>query len=161
MAALPGTKLCARAREPRLLSGDFSLDANEKGNGLFGIMRVSAEVTRSLNDGEEVGFLRAISSPDHTPGHFSYFEVRDNTLIAGDCFTTQTSMVVAGVFKWTFPFPALFSWDAELCARSAAKLHQLMPSRLCVGHRKTLMFRKPQWIRRLPWPSAASGCKAS
>jgi hypothetical protein len=64
----------------------------------------------------------------------AYLDVRDNTLIAGDAFTTQTGVVVAGVFKPLFPFPAIFSWNAVLSAKSAAKLRRLNPSLLAVGH---------------------------
>jgi len=46
--------------------------------------------------------------------------------------------VVAGVFKPLFPFPALFSWNAALSAKSAAKLRELNPSRLAVGHGPTI-----------------------
>jgi hypothetical protein len=49
-------------------------------------------------------------------------------------FTTQTGVVVAGVFKALFPFPALFSWNAVLAAKSAAKLRGLNPELLAVGH---------------------------
>jgi len=42
--------------------------------------------------------------------------------------------VVAGVFKALFPFPALFSWNAVLAAKSAAKLRGLNPELLAVGH---------------------------
>ena len=85
-------------------------------------------------DGERVGSLKAVSSPGHTPGHMAFLDVRDNTLIAGDAFTTQTGVVVAGVFKPLFPFPALFSWNAVLAAKSAVKLRGLNPSILAVGH---------------------------
>jgi hypothetical protein len=68
----------------------------------------------------------------------AYLDVRDNTLMAGDAFTTQTCVVVAGVFKPLFPFPALFSWNAVVAAKSAAKLRGLDPSVLAVGHGPTL-----------------------
>ena len=139
VATLPGVEVLTSAREARFLAGDFSLDIDERGKKLFGFLPVKAKVTRQLNDGEQVGCLRAISSPGHTPGHLAYLDVRDNTLIAGDSFTTHTGLVAAGVFKLTFPFPALFSWNAELCARSAKKLAELRPSRLAVGHGKTLV----------------------
>jgi len=64
----------------------------------------------------------------------AYLDLRDNTLIAGDAFTTQTGIVVTGVFKALFPFPALFSWNAVLAAKSAAKLRGLNPGILAVGH---------------------------
>lgn len=138
-SALPGVSVAIGARESRFLTGDFSLAPNEMGKKLFGFMRVRTAVTRKLTDGEQIGSLVAISSPGHTPGHFAFLDCRDNSLIAGDSFTSQTGLIAAGVFKWTLPFPALFSWNAELSARSAAKLRALKPSRLSVGHGNTIV----------------------
>ncbi len=134
---LPGVEIAIGAREARFLAGDFSLEKNERGRKLFGFMKVKSRPTGFLNDGDRIGPLLAISSPGHTPGHFSYLDVRDNTLIAGDAFTTQNGLLAAGVFQWTFPFPFLFSWNAELSAQSAARLRDAKPTRLCVGHGKT------------------------
>jgi glyoxylase-like metal-dependent hydrolase (beta-lactamase superfamily II) len=138
LKALPDVEVSIGEREARFLEGDFSLDPKEQGKHLLGFLPVRSTATRKLKDGDEVGSLRAISSPGHTPGHFSYFDVRDRTLIAGDAYTTQTGLVAAGVFSWKFPFPAIFSWNAQLSARSAAKLRKLEPIRLAVGHGKTL-----------------------
>jgi len=125
-------------REARLLQGDFSLDAKERGKHLIGFWPIKTKPTQRINDGEQIGSLRAISSPGHTPGHFSFFDVRDKTLIAGDAFVTQTGLMAAGVFSLFFPMPALFSWNGTLCARSAAKLRDLKPTRIAVGHGNTL-----------------------
>jgi glyoxylase-like metal-dependent hydrolase (beta-lactamase superfamily II) len=89
-------------------------------------------------DGDRVGSLQAISSPGHTPGHMAYLDVRDGSLIAGDAFTTQMGMIAAGVFKFYFPFPALFSWNRVVAANSASKLRNLKPTRIAVGHGKTV-----------------------
>lgn len=137
--ALPLVEVAIGKREARFLQGDFSLDPLEHGKPLFGFRTVKTRFTRKLDDGEQVGSLLAISSPGHTPGHFSYFDIRDNTLIAGDSFITQKGLVAAGVFSWFFPMPALFSWNGSLCARSAAKLRDLKPARLAVGHGDTLI----------------------
>jgi len=136
---LPGVEVLIGERESRLLRGDFSLDPGEHGKKLFGFAPTHTKPTKTLVDGEQIGCLRAISCPGHTPGHFAYLDVRDNSLIAGDAFVTQSGVVAAGVFKWTFPLPAWFSWNGELCARSAAKLRALNPSRLAVGHGKTIV----------------------
>lgn len=135
----PQLEVAVGAREARFLEGDFSLQAQEQGKRLFGFKSVKTKVMRKLADGEQLGSLQAVSSPGHTPGHFSYFDVRDNTLIAGDAFMTQAGLMAAGVFHWFFPMPALFSWNGTLCARSAAKLRDLKPARLAVGHGNTLM----------------------
>ena len=134
MEGLPTAELSIGKREARLLAKDLSLDAGENGKALLGFTGAKSRPNRLLVEGELVGSLRAVPSPGHTPGHMAFLEVRDNTLIAGDAFTTQTGVVVAGVFKAMFPFPALFSWNAVLSAKSAAKLRGLDPSLLAVGH---------------------------
>jgi glyoxylase-like metal-dependent hydrolase (beta-lactamase superfamily II) len=136
--ALPNVEIAIGNREARFLLGDFSLDASEHGKKLFGFQPVKTSVTRKLEDGERVCSLRAVSSPGHTPGHFSYLECRDNTLIAGDAFTNQMGLTVAGFFRWDFPMAAWFAWNPGLSAVSAANLGGLRPSRLAVGHGKTL-----------------------
>ena len=134
MAALPSAELLVGQREARLLAKDLSLDAGEHGKSLLGFTGAKSRPNRLLVEGERVGSLQAVASPGHTPGHMAFFDVRDNALIAGDAFTTQTGVVVAGVFKASFPFPALFSWNAVLAAQSAANLRGLNPSLLAVGH---------------------------
>jgi glyoxylase-like metal-dependent hydrolase (beta-lactamase superfamily II) len=134
MAALPSSELAIGKREARLLAKDLSLEAGEKGKTLYGFTGAKSRPGTLLEEGERVGSLLAVASPGHTPGHMAYQDVRDNALIAGDAFTTQTGVVVAGVFKPLFPLPALFSWNAVLSAKSAAKLQKLNPSILAVGH---------------------------
>jgi len=138
MAAVPSAELAIGQREARLLAKDLTLDAGEKGKRLFGFIGAKARPSRLLVDGDRIGSLKAVASPGHTPGHMAYLDVRDNALIAGDAFTTQTGVVVAGVFKPLFPFPALFSWNAVLSAKSAANLCGLNPSILAVGHGPTI-----------------------
>jgi glyoxylase-like metal-dependent hydrolase (beta-lactamase superfamily II) len=141
---LPSAETGIGARESRFLEGDLALEAGETGKKLFGFLRVTTKVTTKLKDGEEVGSLRAISCPGHTPGHFAYIDRRDATLFAGDSFITQRGVVAAGMFIWTFPMPWLFSWNAVLSAPSARKLLELRPRRLCAGHGESVV-----------WPDAA------
>jgi hypothetical protein len=46
-----------------------------------------------------------------------------------------------------FPMPGLFSWNPALAARGAAKLAALKPSRLAVGHGKTIVSPTAQMDR--------------
>lgn len=149
MAALPGIELSISMREQRLLAGDVSLATGEDGKRLLGFPKVSSRPTRVLGDGDRIGSLQAINCPGHTPGHMAFRDVRDNSLIAGDSFTTQTGLVAAGVFSVVFPFPAWFSWNAALAAESAARLRSLNPSLLCVGHGKTLVSPLTQMDRAI------------
>ena len=134
----PGICVAIGQRELRLLHRDFSLDAGESGRRLLGFPGAACRPTVLLKDGDQVASLRAVYSPGHTPGHMAYLDVRDGTLIAGDAFTTQTGVVAAGVFKFYFPFPALFSWNKLLAAQSAKKLCDLKSARLAVGHGRTI-----------------------
>jgi glyoxylase-like metal-dependent hydrolase (beta-lactamase superfamily II) len=134
----PRIEFAVGKRESRLLRKDFSLDAGESGKRLLGFPGVKLLATILLNDDDRIGSLQAIFSPGHTPGHMSYLDVRDGSLIAGDAFTTQTGVLAAGTFKLLFPFPALFSWNREVAAESARKLRDFKPARLAVGHGKTI-----------------------
>ena len=136
-AALPGVEICISAREAPILGGDLSLQKGESGRRLFGFVQAKSRATRLLQDGDRVGSLIVVSSPGHTPGHMTFFDTRDGTLIAGDAFMTQTGVTAAGTFKAYFPFAWLFSWNRELAAESARKLGNLNPARLAVGHGKT------------------------
>jgi glyoxylase-like metal-dependent hydrolase (beta-lactamase superfamily II) len=134
VSMVPDPQFLAGARESRFLSGDLTLLPNESGGRLFGFSKVSAIPTRLLIAGDKIGSLTVVNSPGHTPGHISLFDSRDDSLIAGDAYVTQTGVIAAGVFKALFPFPALFSWNGTLAAESAAALLSLRPSLLAVGH---------------------------
>jgi len=132
--ALPNAKIVIGERESRLLRGDFSLDPGETGKPLLGFKRVRSSVHRVLNGGDQVGSLRVVPSPGHTPGHIAYLDVRDNSLIAGDSYMTQKGVLAAGTYSLFFPLPAWFSWNCAQAAASAVKLAALKPSLLAVGH---------------------------
>jgi glyoxylase-like metal-dependent hydrolase (beta-lactamase superfamily II) len=135
---LPGIEFAVGQRESRLLRKDFSLDAGETGKKLLGFPGAKLPPTILLNDGDRIGSVQVIFSPGHTPGHMSYLDVRDASLIAGDAFTTQTGVLAAGTLKLLFPFPALFSWNREFAAEGARKLRGFKPVRLAVGHGRTI-----------------------
>jgi glyoxylase-like metal-dependent hydrolase (beta-lactamase superfamily II) len=110
------------------------LDPGETGKPFFGFKHVRSSIHSVLNDGDQVGSLRVVSSPGHTPGHIAYLDVRDNSLIAGDSYMTQKGVIAAGVYSLFFPMPAWFSWNCAQAAVSAAKLAALKPTLLAVGH---------------------------
>jgi glyoxylase-like metal-dependent hydrolase (beta-lactamase superfamily II) len=145
--ALPKIEFVIGRRESRLLAHDFSLDAGETGKKLIGFPGAKSRPARLLIDGDRLGSLQAVSCPGHTPGHMAFLDLWDGSLIAGDAFTTQTGVVAAGVFKLFLPFPALFSWNRECAAESARKLLKLKPTRLAVGHGKTIESPLPAMDR--------------
>jgi glyoxylase-like metal-dependent hydrolase (beta-lactamase superfamily II) len=138
-AALPGAEVLVGAREARLLARDFSLDPDEaqrKPTGDYPV--IATRPTRTLLPGDMVGSLRVVASPGHTPGHISFYDTRDGTLIAGDALFTFTGIGVAGTFRLRFPFSAMATWDKSASLRSAHALAELQPTRLAVGHGPTL-----------------------
>lgn len=133
--ALPRAEVMLLAREARLLAGDKSLDADESQSPLRGeYLTCKTQPTRLLKDGEHVGSLRVIATPGHTPGHASFLDERDQTLIAGDSFQTLGGTAVAGTLRLLFPLPALATWDKLSALTSARKLRFFEPSRLATGH---------------------------
>jgi len=87
-----------------------------------------------LNAGDRVGSLEVIASPGHSPGHVSFLDTRDRTLIAGDVFTTIGTTAVSNHFYWRFPLAAMATYDKARDLESARALRALDPSLLAVGH---------------------------
>jgi glyoxylase-like metal-dependent hydrolase (beta-lactamase superfamily II) len=87
-----------------------------------------------LSGGDRVGSLEVVPTPGHTPGHVSYLDTRDRTLIAGDVFTTYGHAAVSSYFYWRFPFATMATWDKAKNTESARALRALEPAVLVVGH---------------------------
>jgi len=81
-----------------------------------------------------VGSLEVIATPGHSPGHVSFLDTRDRTLIAGDVFTSYGGVAVTDHFHLRFPFAAMATWDKQKDRESARALTDLEPSLLLVGH---------------------------
>jgi glyoxylase-like metal-dependent hydrolase (beta-lactamase superfamily II) len=123
-------------REAALLGGDFSLldDEPEPAPKRRSYGSPSTSPTRLVDEGDEVGSLRIISTPGHTPGHLSALDTRDRTLIVGDALTTLGRTAVSGDLVWRWPFPALSTWNKTLAIDSARRLLEERPARLASGH---------------------------
>jgi len=140
-ALLPDVPIAIGMREARLLAGDGSLDPNEPDRPIPGIGRSSSVTpTILLRDGETIGSLKAVATPGHTPGHMSFFDLRNNTLIAGDALYTLGlgGLGVAGTFRWTMPVSAWFTWDRPSALVSARRLAALRPARIAPGHGRVI-----------------------
>ena len=137
-ALVPEAEFVMPARDARFLTGDMSLDADEPRDKLRGgwVLRKTPP-TRLLHEGDRVGSLEVIATPGHTPGHCSFLDTRDRTLIAGDAFQTLGDVAVSGTLT-IFPLPALSTWHKPTCLESARKLRALSPSHLAVGHGRVL-----------------------
>jgi glyoxylase-like metal-dependent hydrolase (beta-lactamase superfamily II) len=87
-----------------------------------------------LQPGDRVGSLEVVASPGHTPGHVSFFDTRDGTLIVGDTYTSFGTVQVSNHFYWRFPLAAMATEDGEQDLASARALRALDPRLLLVGH---------------------------
>jgi glyoxylase-like metal-dependent hydrolase (beta-lactamase superfamily II) len=132
--ALPEAEVLITAREARFLGGELVREQGEPGElrGSWGTAKRGP--TRELAVGDRIGSLEVVASPGHTPGHVSFLDVRDRTLIAGDAFQTRAGTAVSGIVRPLFPFPALATWHLPTALESARALRALEPSRLAVGH---------------------------
>lgn len=136
---LPDAEVIITARDDRFLHGDMSLDADEPVDKLRGgYTPCKTRPSRLLHEGDRVGSLEVIATPGHTPGHASFFDTRDSTLIAGDAFQTMGGVAVSGTFVPLFPLVAFATWHKPSALRSARKLRALEPKRLAVGHGRVL-----------------------
>ncbi len=96
--------------------------------------KLQTKPDRLLHAGDRVGSLEVVASPGHSPGHVSFLDTRDRTLIAGDVFTTYGSAAVTSHFYWRFPLAAMATWDKAKDLESARALRALDPAILLVGH---------------------------
>jgi glyoxylase-like metal-dependent hydrolase (beta-lactamase superfamily II) len=87
-----------------------------------------------LSAGDRVGSLEVVASPGHTPGHVSFLDARDRTLIAGDTYTSFGKVAVSNHFYLRFPLAAMATWDKAKDLESARALRALDPALLVVGH---------------------------
>jgi glyoxylase-like metal-dependent hydrolase (beta-lactamase superfamily II) len=134
-ALVPNAEVLVGTREARLKAGDKSLDPDEAQEGVRGSwIPTTTPPTRLLNEGDRVGSLEVIFSPGHTPGHISFLDTRDRTLIAGDAFQTKAGVAVAGIVVPLFPLPKFGTWNIPTALVSARKLRELNPTRLATGH---------------------------
>ena len=133
---LDGVEILISSRDARFLRGDKSLDpAEQQGKARGSFPTIKTEPTRTFEPGERIGSLEVIAAPGHTPGHVAFLDTRDQTLIAGDAFTT----IGGGVATMTkpplrFPFAAMATWHKPTALQTARELRGLSPSRLAVGH---------------------------
>lgn len=134
--SLPDVPVYISKRDSKLLAGDNSLEAGEPElpirGGLPKKMKTTAD--RFLEEGDQIGSLKVIATPGHTPGSMSFVDVRTNAFIVGDAFQTRGGMAVAGQIKVFFPFPAFGTWNKIVALESARKIAKLKPTLLAVGH---------------------------
>jgi len=138
-ALLPDAEVTFSSRTAEFLQGKLTLAPDEAQSTLRGsFVRRSTKAARFIQAGDQLGSLRILAAPGHTPDQIAFYDDRDGTLIAGDAFQTKAGTAVAGIKRWLFPFPALATWHLPTAVETALALRALNPSRLAVGHGKVL-----------------------
>lgn len=132
----PDAIVSISSRDARLLAGDTSLLPDEPDSPIKGGVpkNIETQPDRLLEEGDQVGSLKVINTPGHTPGSISLFDTRNRLLLAGDAFQTRGGTAVSGTFKVLFPFPAFATWNKRIALESARKIRDLNPQLLAVGH---------------------------
>jgi glyoxylase-like metal-dependent hydrolase (beta-lactamase superfamily II) len=122
-------------RDAPLLRKDLRLHANEPQQKLKGSLPgAKTRPTHTLSEGELFGSLRCIGTPGHTPGHMSFLDERDGTLIAGDALVCIGGLHAVTNPPWYFPLPKWGTWDLPLANRSARLLLEYRPTAIATGH---------------------------
>lgn len=133
--ALGGLDVAISEREAPLLRGDQSLRPGEpQAKPKGGFPGAKTQPTHLLTEGELFGSLRCIYTPGHTPGHMSFLDERDGTLIAGDALISMGELRPVNHPVWWFPLPKFATWDGPLALASAHKLAGLPVAHIVTGH---------------------------
>ncbi|MGM0670133.1 MAG: MBL fold metallo-hydrolase, partial [Gemmatimonadota bacterium] len=96
----------------------------------------SHPVSRILKEGDEIGGLRVVETPGHTPGHLAFFEEEERVLILGDVLFHRHPITLRKGL--TEPI-RLVTWNRRQNLASARKLASLAPRIVCFGHGTPLM----------------------
>ena len=144
---LPGVEVALSPRTAVFLQGQRALEPGEPQAKLRGgFVNRSTPATRLLQPDDLLGSLRVVAAPGHTPDQIAFYDERDGTLIAGDAFQTQGGTAVAGIMRWSFPFPAMATWHLPTALHTAVALRALNPTRLAVGHGRVLEDPLPAMV---------------
>lgn len=88
-------------------------------------------VSRTLVEGDEIGGLRVIETPGHTPGHLAFWQEDGRVLILGDVLFHRNPVTFRkGLAE---PFQSA-TYNRESNLDSARKLAALEPRVVCFGH---------------------------
>jgi glyoxylase-like metal-dependent hydrolase (beta-lactamase superfamily II) len=124
---LPDAEVSMPAIDAAIHAGE-----REKPKGSWPTIQTRPDVL--LQPGDRVGSLEVHASPGHTPGHVSFVDTRDRTLIAGDVFTSFGRLEVTNHVNWRFPLAFVATEDRAQDLESAKAMRALEPPLLLVGH---------------------------
>ena len=116
--------------DARIHAGERVVDG--KLTGSWPTLRTVPDVR--LEHGDRVGSLEVVSSPGHSPGHISFLDTRDGTLIAGDVFTSIGGVATTSARNLLFPLATMATFDRRENLASARALRALEPPLMLVGH---------------------------
>lgn len=124
-------------RDAPLLRKDLSLRPGEPQRKPKGSLPgAKTRPTHLLEDGELYGSLRCHYTKGHTPGHMSFLDERDGTLISGDALISMGELRPPNKTVWWFPLPEVATWDRPMALESARKLATLPVTGIATGHGK-------------------------
>lgn len=140
-----GSRAVCQEFEIPFFCGEGDREAAESGDQRSLMRRPGAAMTGTLNllsgpghpvsdvlsDGDEVGGLRVIETPGHTPGHLAYWEDTTRVLILGDVLFHRNPVTLRKGLQEPF---TLATFDRAANLRSARKLAALNPETICFGH---------------------------
>jgi glyoxylase-like metal-dependent hydrolase (beta-lactamase superfamily II) len=93
-------------------------------------------VEHLLSDGDQIGRLRVVHTPGHTPGHISLYSEEDRALIGGD-FLFNGILGQKGLY--VFSEVSIDTIQSAISARRVAKLHF---DKLLLGHQDQPLIDK-------------------
>lgn len=154
LAERTGAKVCVHAADAAIVCGDQPMPEFRGGNILASmVLRMSSmimgrppqpsRVDRELQDGDEleVGDLKVVHTPGHTPGHVALYMPSKRALFVGDA-----------IFNWLLRGlqapAAMVSVDTAQAKESIRKLAALEPDIVCFGHGRALVGDASQRLRR-------------
>jgi hydroxyacylglutathione hydrolase len=90
-------------------------------------------VAGTLAEGDDVGGLRVVHLPGHSPGCIGLWRAADGLALTNDCFALFDPALPLPGRRPRVPHPA-FNWSTERCHESVRKLADLEPSTAWPGH---------------------------
>jgi glyoxylase-like metal-dependent hydrolase (beta-lactamase superfamily II) len=116
--------------DARECAGEHVIEGKRRGSWA----KLTTKPDLRLSSGERIGSLEVVATPGHTPGHVAFLDVRDQTLFAGDTFTTYVRTEIPNRALQPFPLAAFGTQDPARIVESARALRALNARVLLVGH---------------------------
>jgi glyoxylase-like metal-dependent hydrolase (beta-lactamase superfamily II) len=126
-----GVEVLLSDLDARIHAGEAVVDGKLRGSWP---KKIETRPNTRLLGGERIGSLEVVPTPGHTPGHVSFLDTRDRSLIAGDTLTSYWRTEIPNRLLQPFPLAAMGTQDREQVVESARALRRLEPAVLLTGH---------------------------